>query len=82
MAPNVGLGTQGPEQRGWGLWIVSVVGVLLAACFVCARLAQRHFKSKMGLDDYVIIAALVASGLLSMCECQGMFHDISVLFRV
>lgn len=72
MAPKVGLGTEGPVQRGWALWIASVVGVLLAALFVGARCLQRYFNSGLGWDDYTILISLVASGLLSMTECQGM----------
>lgn len=76
MAPNVGLGTQGPVQRGWGLWLTSVLGVVLAALFVAARLAQRFIKrSGLGWDDYMIIAALISSGLLSLTECQGTCGD-------
>jgi hypothetical protein len=79
MAPHVGLGTEGPDQRGWDLWIVSVVGVLLATLFVGARLAQRHFKGHFWWDDYMIIAALIASALLSMCECQGVYHGLRLI---
>ena len=72
MAPNVGLGTEGSVQRGWTLWIVSVVGVVLSALFVLARILQRVTKTgRLGIDDCMIIASLVASGLLSMTECQG-----------
>lgn len=72
MAPNVGLGTQGPMQRGWGLWLTSVLAVVIAALFVGARLVQRLVKrSGLGMDDYMIIAALISSGLLSLTECQG-----------
>ena len=72
MAPNVGLGTEGPVQRGWGLWLTSVLAVVIAALFVGARLAQRLSKrSGLGMDDYMIILALISSGLLSMTECQG-----------
>ncbi|KAF2112844.1 hypothetical protein BDV96DRAFT_496939 [Lophiotrema nucula] len=75
MAPNVGLGTEGPVQRGWTLWIVSVVGVVLSALFVLARLLQRITKTgRLGIDDYMIIASLVASGLLSMTECQAVAY--------
>ncbi|KAF2797813.1 hypothetical protein K505DRAFT_297692 [Melanomma pulvis-pyrius CBS 109.77] len=74
MAPNVGLGAQGDEQRGWGLWLASVVGVLISACFVGARIAQRISKTGLGLDDYMIMASLVASGLLSMTECQAVVY--------
>ena len=72
MAPNVGLGTDGPVQRGWGLWLTSVLAVVIAAVFVSARLLQRLIKrSGLGMDDYMIIAALISSGLLSLTECQG-----------
>lgn len=73
MAPNVGLGTEGPVQRGWGLWLTSVLAVVIAALFVGARLVLRFIKrSGLGMDDYMIIAALLSSGLLSLTECQGM----------
>ena len=71
MAPSVGLGTEGPVQRGWSLWLASVVGVVIAALFVGARLVQRLMKIGLGMDDYVIVAALISSGMLSMTECQG-----------
>jgi hypothetical protein len=74
MPPNVGLGTQGPVQRGWGLWLTSVLAVLIAAAFVGARFVQRLVKrSGLGWDDYMIIAALISSGLLSLTECQGKY---------
>ena len=72
MPPNVGLGTDGPVQRGWGLWLTSVLAVIIAGVFVAARIAQRYIKrSGLGLDDWMIIAALVSSVLLSVTECQG-----------
>lgn len=73
MAPNVGMGTEGPIQRGWSLWLTSVLAVVVATLFVGARLVQRFVKrSGLGIDDYMIIAALISSGLLSLTECQGM----------
>jgi len=60
MAPNVGLGT-GEGTRGWDLWIVSVVMVILAGLFVAARLTQKISKRHMGLDDYLILASLVGT---------------------
>lgn len=79
MAPNVGLGTQGPVQRGWGLWLTSVLAVIIAAFFVGARLAQRLAKrTGFGLDDYMIIVALVSSGLLSLTECQGPLRTATI----
>ncbi|KAJ4346307.1 hypothetical protein N0V95_005517 [Ascochyta clinopodiicola] len=75
MAPNVGLGAEGPVQRGWGLWLTSVLAVVIAALFVSARLVQRFIRrSGLGMDDYMIIAALISSGLLSLTECQAVVH--------
>ena len=72
MAPNIGIGAQGPVQRGWGLWLTSVVSVVVATLFVLARILQRLFKTTgLGPDDYTIIAALITSGILSLTECQG-----------
>lgn len=72
MTPNVGLGTQGEVQRGWGLWLTSVLAVILAGMFVAARMGQRYIKrSGLGLDDYMITAALAFSVLLTLTECQG-----------
>ncbi|KAH6612741.1 hypothetical protein C7974DRAFT_84641 [Boeremia exigua] len=75
MVPNVGVGTEGPVQRGWGLWLTSVLAVVIAAIFVAARLTQRLIKrSGLGMDDYMIIAALLSSGLLSLTECQAVVY--------
>ncbi len=72
MAHNVGLGAKGPVQHGWGLWLTSVLAVCIAALFVAARLAQRFSRrTGLGLDDYMIVVALVSSGLLSLTECEG-----------
>ncbi|USP79802.1 uncharacterized protein yc1106_07076 [Curvularia clavata] len=75
MAPNVGLGSQGPVERGWGLWLTSVLAVVLAGFFVGARITQRFLKKNgMGMDDYLIIAALFASVLLTVTECQAVVY--------
>jgi hypothetical protein len=72
MTPNVGLGAQGSVERGWGLWLTSVLAVIIAGLFVGGRIAQRFTKrSGMGMDDYMIIAALLSSVVLSITECQG-----------
>lgn len=74
MAPNVGLGSQGPVERGWSLWLTSVLAVVLAGFFVCARIGQRFLKKNgMGMDDYLIIASLISSVILTLTECQGEF---------
>ncbi|KAF1929862.1 uncharacterized protein M421DRAFT_37861, partial [Didymella exigua CBS 183.55] len=78
----VGLGTEGPVQRGWGLWLTSVLAVAIAAVFVGARLLQRLVKrSGLGTDDYMIIAALIFSGLLSLTECQAVVYGYGRRWR-
>ncbi|CAN9415252.1 unnamed protein product [Alternaria alternata] len=75
MTFNVGLGTEGSVERGWGLWLTSVLSVIIAGLFVSARLAQRCIKSSgLGMDDYMIIAALLSSVLLSVTECQAVVY--------
>jgi len=59
MSPKVGLGT-GEGTRGWDLWIISVVMVIVAGLLVAARLTQKISKRHMGLDDYLILASLVS----------------------
>lgn len=61
MAINDGKGTSAMPDRGFSLWIVSVVMVIVAGLFVIARLAARLTKNKFGYDDYTIVAALVSS---------------------
>ncbi|KAF1945366.1 hypothetical protein EJ02DRAFT_369783 [Clathrospora elynae] len=75
MAPNVGLGTQGPVQRGWGLWLTSVLTIIIAGLFVSARLLQRFVKQiGLGIDDWMIILALGSSVMLSVTEIQAVVH--------
>ncbi|KAF2134299.1 hypothetical protein P153DRAFT_280712 [Dothidotthia symphoricarpi CBS 119687] len=75
MISDIGLGTQGPVQRGWGLWLTSVLAVAIAALFVGARFVQRRVKrSGLGVDDYAILVALIFSGILSMTECQAVVY--------
>lgn len=67
MAPNVGLGTEGPVQRGWPLYLWSVIMVIVAGLFVGARIAARVARKTLGMDDYTIIASLVRPALCSCC---------------
>ncbi len=62
MAINDGKGNAAVPDRGFSLWLVSVVMVIVAGLFVISRLAARLTKNKFGYDDYTIVAALVSSG--------------------
>ena len=59
MAPNVGLGTEGPVERGWPLYILSVVMVILAGLIVAVRVGTTAARKRLGMDDYTIVASLV-----------------------
>ena len=60
MAPNVGLGTQGPVERGWELYILSVGMVIVAGLFVGLRIGTTAARKRLGTDDYTILASLVS----------------------
>jgi hypothetical protein len=68
---NVGKGTSELPDRGWPLFIISVVMVNISGLFVLGRVAFRLSRRAMGTDDYVIILALVSRakirlGLISL----------------
>ena len=52
---NVGKATAAVPNQGWGLYIVSVVMVIISGLFVMARIAVRLSRNMMGWDDYMII---------------------------
>ncbi|KAJ5091790.1 hypothetical protein NUU61_006660 [Penicillium alfredii] len=74
MAYEIGLSTPEVPNRGFPLWIVSVVGVILAGLCVLSRLAIRFHHSQIGLDDWVILASLVSAILLTITECCDLTH--------
>lgn len=59
MAPNVGLGTSTPDSRGWILYILSVVMVVVAGLFVGVRIGTTAARKHLGMDDWTILASLV-----------------------
>lgn len=61
-------------QRGWDLWISSVVMVIIAAIFVGARFTQRVLKRSVGVDDWTILASLVSPSSLQ-CANYGTFES-------
>jgi len=68
---NVGKGTSELPDRGWPLFIISVMMVNISGLFVLGRVAFRLSRRAMGTDDYVIILALVSRanfrlGLISL----------------
>ena len=66
---NVGKGSPELPDRGWPLFIVSVVMVIASGFFVIGRVAFRLSRRAMGTDDYVIILALVSRTDFKRAEC-------------
>lgn len=60
MGVNIGLGDANTPDRGYELYVASLVMVLVAGLFVIARLAARWTKGQFGMDDYTIILSLVS----------------------
>lgn len=59
MGQNIGLGDGDTPNRGYELYMASLVMVLVAGLFVLGRLAARWTKRQFGMDDYTIILSLV-----------------------
>ena len=53
--PNVGKGTEDVANQGWGLYIVSVVMVIISGLFVTSRVVIRHTRGMIGMDDWMSI---------------------------
>ncbi|EQL32338.1 hypothetical protein BDFG_05471 [Blastomyces dermatitidis ATCC 26199] len=74
MMSRLGMSTPGHPHRGWDLWIVSTTMVIVAGLFVCARLIGRYIRGGFQIDDYMIIAALINSIMLSISENMAVAH--------
>ena len=61
MVANIGLPEGAEENRGWQLWIVSTVMVIVAGLFVIIRLVARYFRNGIQVDDWMILAAAVSA---------------------
>lgn len=92
MSYEIGISTPDTPNRGFSLWICSVVMVILAGLFVFSRLAIRYYRGRLGWDDYTIFASLICSVILTITECSGRVYyihftcstitDLSVLFQL
>ncbi len=57
---NIGQGTPHHPDRGWELWIVTVVMVIVSGLVVAGRLFIRlTANTRLGTDDWTIVCALV-----------------------
>lgn len=59
MVYEIGLSTPEVPNRGFPLWLCSVLMVIIAGIFVLSRLAIRYYHSRLGSDDWMILASLV-----------------------
>lgn len=76
---NDGKGTPGDPDRGWTLWIVSVVMVIFSGIFVIARLAIRLSRKMLGIDDYIIFVGLVGSSNTANFDMDHMLSQPKTL---
>ncbi|QVM12372.1 hypothetical protein D8B26_007002 [Coccidioides posadasii str. Silveira] len=74
MTINYGQGTPSAPSRGYQLYITALVMVLVAALFVFARIFSRIATKRVGLDDYLVIAALVSSVFLTASINLAVVH--------
>lgn len=57
---GIGFSTAEYENRGWRLYLTSLIMILLAGVFVIARCCSRWWFSSFGWDDAVIVMSLVS----------------------
>ena len=60
MGVNIGQGNEDSPDRGYQLYLASLIMVIFAGLFVLGRLATRWSKRQFGWDDYTIIFSLVS----------------------
>ncbi|KAJ6087661.1 hypothetical protein N7467_006575 [Penicillium canescens] len=61
MVYEIGLSTPEVPNRGFPLWLCSVLmEMIVAGIFVLSRLAIRYYHSRLGSDDWMILASLLA----------------------
>jgi hypothetical protein len=64
-----------PEHRGPALLIVEVTIMSVAILTLMARLYVRIFKvNKHGLDDWLMLAAMVSHPKSASAACEYQFH--------
>jgi hypothetical protein len=48
-----------PQTRGWGIIVMSIIVASTSLAVVCARLFARMRLRIIGIDDFIIVAAMV-----------------------
>ncbi len=59
MTSSIGLPHNGVEDRGWQLYLTSLIMIIFAGIFVIIKCATRMATKQFGSDDYTIVASLV-----------------------
>ncbi|OJD15152.1 hypothetical protein AJ78_04577 [Emergomyces pasteurianus Ep9510] len=62
---NLRAPTDQDNSRGWKLFIVTVVMIIISGFFVIVRISARYIRGGIRIDDWVILAALNIIGLLT-----------------
>ncbi|KAM0268244.1 hypothetical protein ACHAQH_010021 [Verticillium albo-atrum] len=63
---GMGFPDDGIANRGWKLYITSLVMIISAGLFVIARCATRFYMFKLGWDDLAIVVSLASSIIVSV----------------
>ncbi|KAI1912452.1 hypothetical protein LOZ39_005725 [Ophidiomyces ophidiicola] len=71
---NIGFPTPDNPNRGWHVWIIGTVMVLIASVFVIVRLAARYFRSLIQMDDWTILAALISCSMFTLSHNLAVQH--------
>ncbi|OAX84593.1 hypothetical protein ACJ72_01047 [Emergomyces africanus] len=60
--------TPGQENRGWRLFIVTLVMIIVSGLFVITRISARYITGGIRIDDWVIMAALACALVFSIAH--------------
>ncbi|EGE85629.1 integral membrane protein [Blastomyces dermatitidis ATCC 18188] len=71
---NFGPTAPGHENRGWRLFVVTVVMIIVSGFFVVVRLSARYIRNGIRVDDWVIVAALTAAVGFSIAHVLAVQH--------
>lgn len=82
MGVNIGEGDESSPDRGYALYLASLIMVICAGLFVLGRLAARWSKRQFGWDDYTIVVSLVSIYDSCFQRCQPLTHCFSRLARL
>ncbi|EEH39877.2 hypothetical protein PAAG_02066 [Paracoccidioides lutzii Pb01] len=68
---NFGRPIPGIPNKGWQLWNISVVMVIISGLFVVTRMTARYSHGGIRADDWTIFAAMFAAVVLSVAHIMA-----------